>query len=188
MFEGLIVLCSLRKRSESCESKKNSNELKRFRSNAKHILLAGVFLTLLIVSIVVGMYFLYFKFQHLVDESNKLIVKSAKNLTNSSSSESLSNHFLKHKLHFEIKTDSFNLTTTKEEESAANTILKIITKKKDDLFKTAETTSTPPLSSDRNLYFDKLSILIDHDLFSLLKTKYKILHESVSLAKNDDLF
>jgi hypothetical protein len=164
-------------------------ELARLKTTAKQTSLIGIFITVILVCICVTLYFFHEKIVFMLNESSR-------NSTNASNESFISTPTTtllfdgrfqsKHKLHFESPRNSqgdindFSFfpaakTTSSTTNKLANISQPMLKQPTTELSKS---TAVKSVTSTTNRFYDQLNILIDHDLFTSLLLKYKMLKDS----------
>jgi hypothetical protein len=191
-FKGLASIITIIKSHRT----KNHDESNKLANTARQTSIAGILVSLILFSLFGTLFFFHNKFIHFINQNLK-----ASNQTNltfiNKIFENTANSTLrsKHKLHYEIisfytASKSLNdIVTTKLSSSATSTVTSTITST--NFFnkttnRISNRTSTKTMNSlqlnnsTRTLtnctvkYYDKISILIDHDFLTNIFFKYKI--------------
>lgn len=167
-FIALLAFIRSRRNKDDCESK-------RMIKTSRQTACAGIVITLVITFLILILFYFYNKFFSLFKLEEFLNGNNATNDTHL---------ILNHKLHYEIT--HLNDVITSSVSSSRYIRDKILTTKSFEPNKTVlaanATTSTKAftktisikLINDTEKLYDRLSFLIDHDLFEMLKLKYKI--------------
>lgn len=167
-FIALLAYIRSQRNKDDCESK-------RMMKTSRQTAWAGIVITLVITIMILILLYFYNKFFSLFKLEEFL---DGKNVTNET------NVILNHKLHYEIThlNDAFTSTVSSSRfirDKFSTT--KSIQENKTVFFVNTTTTSKAvtkttsiKLQNNTEKLYDRLSFLIDHDLFEMLKLKYKI--------------
>lgn len=150
---------------------RDENESKQLALIARKTSMAGILLSLILISLSAALYFLHDKFYNFV-KLNQFFYRNSNNNNTNKSDNALnfnSSSHSKHKLHYQITHLAEIATSTSSQ--------RFIRNNESSLNQTQTVTTNTQISnqnSTRIKYYDRLNILIDHDLLEILKQKYKI--------------
>ncbi|CAF0711062.1 unnamed protein product [Brachionus calyciflorus] len=166
LLNPLIGLTALSSYLKSCKC--NEIESKKFLNQSKNRSIFGIVSGLFLLGLGLLLFYFYQKFFSLfkLEEFNRLEINQSNQ----------SNLILNHKLHFKIThLDDVQPTTSSSRlirENTNSTSTRLTTVYYSTIT-TSLSSSTESQNSTVQLY-DRLNILIDHDLFEMIRAKYKI--------------
>lgn len=167
IFGIISLLAALKSRREKCE------DSRRLTTISQHISVAGIIISLAFVALVMSMYLLDEKAFDFILIAAAAVTRNESNSTsNSTTSLRIITTQLKHRLHFNIDSISTtfalsNVTGFRQQPRDNNNQTNFIAL-------LLNTTTLPPLK-----YYDRISILIDHNLLKKLKFDYEFLNKTL---------
>lgn len=175
---GFIALLAVLK-SEKC---RDETESRRLANTARQTSIAGIIISLILIALSTTLYFLHTKFFDMIKFNEIVFTKSNDSNSNNSDTSSFINLLNSHRLHYQIT----HLSTEQPESTSSQRFIRNNVSQLDQSLQSSPSTSPSSVLTKSNdaltinattnpvKYYDRLSILIDHDLLEMLKLKYKI--------------